>query len=138
MVMYQWYYVRMTTIVPNGAAIFRINGTDASGTYRVITGTMTTSDAVRSYVAKVTGETNKYVLKARVGATAAGTTAPVNVTVNAVDDRGTSLAPQVFNFEIQGPALPPPATNVIISEGPFVVDSMFVPPPDPGSGTIPL
>ncbi len=128
----------MTTITPNGAAIFRINGTDASGTYRVITGTMTTSDSVRSYVAKITGETNKFVLKARVGATAAGTTAPVDVTVNAVDDRGIPLAPRVFNFEIQGPALPPPATNVIISEGPFVVDSMFVPPPDPGSGTIPL
>lgn len=128
----------MTTITPGGAAIFRINGTDDPGTYRAITGTISTNDFVRSYISKVPAELNKFVLKARPGATAAGTTVPVNVTVNAVDDRGNALAPQVFNFEIQGPALPPPATHVIISEGPFTVDSTYVPPPDPGSDTISL
>ncbi len=73
-----------------------------------------------------------------MGATAAGTLVPVDVTVNAIDVRGMPLAPQVFNFQIQGPPLPPAATHVVISEGPFVVDGSYYAPPDPGSDTISL
>ncbi len=127
----------MYTIAENSAALFRIAGKDATEQDRVITGSISTSDTTRSFIGKVASQTNQYYLKSRLGTTAPGTFAPVDVTVNAIDTAGNPLAPQVFNFQIQGPALPPPATHVVISEGPITVDGSY-PTTDPGSATIPL
>ncbi len=128
----------MTTINHSAGAVFRIAGKDATEQTRAITGTIGVSDYAIAYIAKVVPTADQFCIKARPGAVPAGVMAPVDVVVNASDDRGTPLPPQVFNFQIQGPALPPPATHVIISEGPFGVDSSYSAPPDPGSGTIGL
>lgn len=122
-----------------GSALFRLDARDDSEQSRTVTGTVSTDDIGRTYVAKVPSTGNQYCLKIRPTAVVpAGGTMPVNVTVSAVDDRGVSLSPQVFPFVIQGPPLPPAATHVVISEGPFIVDGSYVAPADPGSGTISL
>lgn len=128
----------MYTISNGAAALFRIAGKDDSQQYRFIGGTISTDDVAHSYVAKVASTADQFCLKSRAGSVAAGAIVPVNVTVNAVDDRGTALPAQVFNFQLQGPPLPPAATHVVMYEGPIGVDSSYSAPVDPGSGTIPL
>jgi len=128
----------MNTIAPNGSALFRIAGKDDSDTYRAITGTISTSDTVHSYIAKVVGTDDRYCLKSRPDSIAAGATVSVDVTVNALDAQGGVLPPFVINFQLQGPPPPPNATHVVMYEGPFGVDGGYSAPADPGSGTISL
>lgn len=127
----------MFTIPNGGAALFRIAGKDDTEQYRFIGGTISTDDFANSYIFKVPMNQDRFGLKSRPGSVPAGTIAPVNVTVNAVDDRGVALPPQVFNFQIQGPPLPPAATHVVMYEGPNGVDGSFS-SIEPGSATIPL
>ncbi len=132
----------MATLVPNNTcSIFRLAGKDDTETSRVITGAVTIDDVTHCYVAKmppVVGG-DQYILVGRDSSLAAGATADVNITVNAKDDRGVDIMPLVVAFTLAGPPLPPAATHVVVSEGPFGRDKIgFTPPADPGSGTIAL
>ncbi len=127
------------SVPSNGTSIFRLAGKDDSEQTRDITGSATIDDFAKAYFAKVAGTGNQYMFVSRGGTTvAAGTTAAVNVTVNALDDLGNPVTPFVIPFAIIGPALPPPATHVVISEGPFGADKGSTTPADPGSATISL
>ncbi len=128
-------------VATNTTSIFRLAGKDDSEQTRVITGTATVDNFALAYFGKVAGvgNENQYMFVSRGGTTVpAGTTAAVNVTINALDDLGNPVTPFVIPFAIIGPALPPPATHVIISEGPFGAGKGSTTPPDPGSATITL
>jgi len=128
----------MFTLNNGAGAVFRIAGKDDTEQYRAITGVISTSNPAVAYIAKVpSGQPDQFCIKSRPGSVAAGAMVPFVVTVNAIDDRGTALPPQVYNFQVQGPPLPPPATHVVMYEGPFDVDSSYV-IADPGTGTINL
>lgn len=126
----------MFTINNGAVALFRIAGKDDSQQYRAITGSISTDDYTHSFVAKVPGQADQFALKSKLNTVPAGTMAPVNVTVNALDDRGNALPAQVFNFQISGPPLPPPATHVVMYEGPFPSDTTTA--VDPGSASTSL
>jgi hypothetical protein len=130
----------MTQIPVGQVALFRILPEDDTGTPRAASGTLSISDPTLAYVAKMPGQANQYVVVSRANASpAAGTIAPVNVTVATQDDTGAALPALVIAFQIAGPPLPPAATHVVVSEGPTVRDLIgFTPPNDPGSDTIPL
>lgn len=133
-----------TTQIPVGqVALFRLLPEDDAGTVRVASGNLTLSDTVLAYVVRMPpqgGQAQQYCLVSRVGvAPPAGTMAQLTVTANTQDDTGASLPPLVIPFQIPGPPLPPPATHIVVSEGPIVRDLIgFTPPPDPGSPSIPL
>jgi hypothetical protein len=123
----------------NTQSLFRIDGQDATGTVRATSGTMTVSDVVHCYVAKVAGQANQYVIVSRNNSLPAGGSTTVTVTENAVDDRGNALPPLVQTFDLSGPPLPPPATHLVLSEGPINIDQSGGPKAaDPGSATIAL
>ncbi len=104
-----------------------------------MTGSATVDDFAKAYFAKVSGTPDQYMFVSRGGTTiAAGATVTVNVTVNSMDDTGAALPPFVIPFAVSGPPLPPPATHVVISEGPFGADKGSTTPADPGSATISL
>jgi hypothetical protein len=130
----------MTQIPVGQVALFRLLPEDDNGTTRAASGTLSISDPTLAYVAKMPGQANQYIVVSRVGiAPPVGTVAPVNVTVATQSDTGVELPPVVIPFQIPGPPLPPPATHIVVSEGPTVRDLIgFTPPPDPGSSSIPL
>lgn len=124
-----------TVVPPGNVAIFRVQAQDDAGNARTATGATVTVD--RPDMAYIAPDTSGHLVFVAKGTPAAGSTVTVTATITAKDDRGNALTPLVMYFDVPGPALPPPATHTVVTEGPFVRDQIgYTPPADPGTASV--
>jgi hypothetical protein len=124
-----------TSIPPGNVAFFKVQAQDDGGTSRAATAATVTLDRTDAGYIAPTGEPGKLVFVSKP--VPAGTVTTVTATITAKNDRGADLPAYVMLFDVQGPPLPPAATHIAVTEGPFVRDTIGISvPPDPGTASV--